>query len=201
MPGVAMWSVWQPERNFFFNSFFIETPQGNLVVDPPGRLLETDAAEIAARAAASRGSSLRIADHERAARPVAERFGAKIAAGALEANLLSAPVDRLLQDGDEVCGAATVVALEGLENGGRIRAPSRRALGPSSSAMRSGAIPPAVCGSCPTISSRIRHARRYRYANYARCSRNISCSATARASSAKRTARFGRASKRAPTST
>jgi hypothetical protein len=33
VPGVAMWSIWQPERNFGFSSFFIETPHVNLVVD------------------------------------------------------------------------------------------------------------------------------------------------------------------------
>ena len=47
LPGVAMWSVWQPDRNLFFNSFFVETAEGNLAVDPLP-LPDPDAEEIAA---------------------------------------------------------------------------------------------------------------------------------------------------------
>ena len=32
--GFAMWSVWQPDRNLFFNSYFLERADGNLAVDP-----------------------------------------------------------------------------------------------------------------------------------------------------------------------
>ncbi len=110
-----MWSVWQPERNFYFNSFFVETPDGNLAVDPLA-LSASDADEIA-----SRGGLAWIAitnrDHERAARPLAERFGAKLAASASDAPLLAGPVDRLLRNGDALCGA-TVVALAGLKTPG-----------------------------------------------------------------------------------
>ncbi|HET9028920.1 MAG TPA: hypothetical protein VFN49_01975, partial [Candidatus Aquilonibacter sp.] len=34
VPGVSMWSVWQPDREMYFNSFFVECEGGNLVVDP-----------------------------------------------------------------------------------------------------------------------------------------------------------------------
>ena len=34
LPGMAMWSVWQPDRSMYFNSFFLERPDGNIVVDP-----------------------------------------------------------------------------------------------------------------------------------------------------------------------
>jgi hypothetical protein len=32
--GAAMWSAWQPERKMFFNSFFLQRPDGNIAVDP-----------------------------------------------------------------------------------------------------------------------------------------------------------------------
>ena len=32
--SVRMWSAWQPDRNLFFNSFFVETAEGNCAVDP-----------------------------------------------------------------------------------------------------------------------------------------------------------------------
>ena len=38
LSGVAMWSAWQPDRNLFFNSFFIEADGeadgANVAVDP-----------------------------------------------------------------------------------------------------------------------------------------------------------------------
>lgn len=113
--GVAMWSAWQPDRNLFFNSFFVSSPEGNFAVDPLP-LPEADAADIA-----SRGGLAWIVvtnrDHERAARALAARFGAKIAAGALDAALLGGPVERQLHDGDTICGAR-VVALDGLKTPG-----------------------------------------------------------------------------------
>ncbi len=115
VPGIAMWSVWQPERNFYFNSFFVETPDGNLAIDPLA-LSEADAEEIASRAGVA-WIVITNRDHERAARPLAERFGAKLAASALDAPLLAGPVDRLLTNGDAFCGA-TVVALAGLKTPG-----------------------------------------------------------------------------------
>ena len=50
-------------------------------------------------------------DHERASSELAARFGARIAAGAADANELSRAPDRILHDGDEI-GPARVIALE-----------------------------------------------------------------------------------------
>ena len=115
VPGIAMWSVWQPERNFYFNSFLVTTPEGNLVIDPLA-LDEAGTADIAARGGVA-WVAITNRDHERAARPLAARFGAKIAASALDATSLSGPVDRLLHDGDVIAGA-TVVGLDGLKTPG-----------------------------------------------------------------------------------
>ena len=115
VPGVAMWSLWQPDRNVFFNSFFIETPDGNLVIDPLAAS-EADLVEIE-----SHGGIAWIAitnrDHERGARALTARFDAKLATSVLEAELLSGPVDRTFEDGALFCGAR-VVALDGLKTPG-----------------------------------------------------------------------------------
>ncbi len=113
--GVAMWSVWQPDRNLYFNSFFIEHPDGNLAVDPlplPG-----EAAEEIARRGGLAWVVVTNRDHERDARRLAQQFAARIAASAADAPLLSGPVDRLLHDGDALADAR-VVALEGLKTSG-----------------------------------------------------------------------------------
>ncbi|MBC5810454.1 MAG: cupin domain-containing protein [Candidatus Eremiobacteraeota bacterium] len=115
--GVFMWSAWQPERNLFFNSFFLAHQDGNLAVDPLP-LSEADAADIERRGGVA-WIVVTNRDHERAARAVAERFGAKIAASAVDAPLMSGPVDRALADGDTICGVAAI-ALDGLKTAGEI---------------------------------------------------------------------------------
>jgi uncharacterized cupin superfamily protein len=115
--GFAMWSAWQPERNLHFNSFFIERPDGNLAIDPLP-LTEADAAEIERRGGLG-WIVITNRDHERGARALAERFGAKIAASDGDAPLLSGPVDRQLHDGEAFAGA-TVIALDGLKSPGEI---------------------------------------------------------------------------------
>jgi hypothetical protein len=66
LPGVAMWSAWQPERNLFFNSFFFELPDGNVAIDPLP-LDSRDADEITARGGLA-WIVVTNRDHERDAR-------------------------------------------------------------------------------------------------------------------------------------
>jgi len=117
IPGIFMWSVWQPDRNFYFNSFFVKTDDGNLVVDP----LAGDDALV--EHIASMGGIAWIVvtnrDHERAARTYVERFGAKVAASEADAPLLTIPVERLLHEGDLLLGAR-VVTFSGLKTAGEI---------------------------------------------------------------------------------
>lgn len=115
--GFAMWSAWQPERNLFFNSFFLESPDGNLAIDPLP-LADADAAEIERRGGVA-WVVVTNRDHERGARALVERFGAKLAAGERDAPLLLGPVDRTLADGETFFGAR-VVALEGMKSPGEI---------------------------------------------------------------------------------
>ena len=118
IPGVFMWSVWQPARRVFFNSYFLTVPGGNVVVDPLA-LLPEQSAEIAERGGAA-WVIVTNRDHERMAREVAAQFGAKIAAGKGDAPLLAGPVDRMLEDGDEAFAGGRVVAFEGLKSPGEI---------------------------------------------------------------------------------
>jgi uncharacterized cupin superfamily protein len=115
--GVRMWSVWQPDRNLYFNSFFIETPHGNVAVDPLA-LDDAGRAEIAG-AGGLAWVIVTNRDHERSSRPLAAEFGAKIAASALDAPELSAPVDRELRSGDELCGLRAL-GLDGFKTSGEI---------------------------------------------------------------------------------
>lgn len=115
VPGVAMWSAWQPDRNLFFNSYFIKTPEGNLVVDPLP-LSEADVAEIAASGGV-KWIVVTNRDHERAAGEVRERFGAGVAAAMPDAADLGVTVDRRVCDG-ELLATARVIALQGLKTGG-----------------------------------------------------------------------------------
>jgi uncharacterized cupin superfamily protein/glyoxylase-like metal-dependent hydrolase (beta-lactamase superfamily II) len=115
--GITMWSVWQPDRNVFFNSYFIEHADGNLVVDPLA-LDERDAAEIERRGGVA-WAIVTNRDHERGTANLVERFSAKVAAAAGDASSLHVRVDRLLEAGDTL-GPARVIALEGLKTAGEI---------------------------------------------------------------------------------
>ena len=120
-----MWSVWQPDRNLYFNSFFVESRAGNLAIDPLP-LGDADASEIEARGGLA-WIAITNRDHERDARALATRFGAKIAASAADVATLAGPVDRALHDGD-VIGGATTIALDGFKTPGEsaLSFPDRR---------------------------------------------------------------------------
>lgn len=117
VPGVSMWSAWQPARNFFFNSFFVRSPEGNLVVDP---LAPDDALiEAIARAGGIDWIVVTNRDHERATQTYVDRFGAKVAASEADAALLNVKVDRRLREDDLLLGAR-VLTFDGLKTPGEI---------------------------------------------------------------------------------
>ncbi|HEV3155885.1 MAG TPA: cupin domain-containing protein [Candidatus Baltobacteraceae bacterium] len=113
--GVFVWSAWQPDRNLFFNAHFIETSDGNCIVDPLP-LNERDAADIAERGGAA-WVIITNRDHQRDAQHVARHFGAKIAASVSDAKEMSVSVDRFLSDG-EVIATAQVIGLAGMKTPG-----------------------------------------------------------------------------------
>lgn len=113
-----MWSVWQPERNLFFNSYFIRRLAGNVVVDPlfwqpDDEKQMVDFGGIALIIITNR-------DHERHSRTLAQEFGAKIVAGEKDAALLSSPVEDILREGDAPFDGAEIIAFEGLKSPGEI---------------------------------------------------------------------------------
>jgi uncharacterized cupin superfamily protein/glyoxylase-like metal-dependent hydrolase (beta-lactamase superfamily II) len=114
--GISMWSAWQPDRNMYFNSFFVRSDEGNVAVDP----LPCDEA-LTERIAREGLAWIFITnrDHERGARALAAATGAKIAASETEAPLLGGPVDRALQNG-EVFFGARVIPLDGLKTPGEV---------------------------------------------------------------------------------
>jgi uncharacterized cupin superfamily protein len=116
--GVRMWSVWQPDRNLFFNSFFVQGAEGEHLIVDPLPLSEADAAEIDSLGGAA-WVVVTNRDHERDAQAAAKRFGAKLAASEGDAPLLSCAVDRNLKHGDEVLGNR-VIGLDGLKTAGEI---------------------------------------------------------------------------------
>ena len=117
LAGIAMWSIWQPDRNLFFNSFFVARPDGNVAIDPLP-IGDADAAEIEARGGLA-WVLITNRDHERDARALAARFGARIVCGEAEASLLSGPVARTVGAGETFAGAV-VIALDGLKTPGEI---------------------------------------------------------------------------------
>jgi len=118
IPGFFVYSVWQSDRNVFFNSHFVKRDAGNVLIDPLV-MPDDDVAAISGMG----GVALVIVtnrDHERKSRDLAARFGAKIAASEGDAPLLSGPVDRVLRDGEEAFDGALVIALRGLKSPGEI---------------------------------------------------------------------------------
>jgi uncharacterized cupin superfamily protein len=115
IPGVAMWSQWQADRDVSFNSYFLQGETENLLVDPLP-LDQADAEQIRAAGGVA-WIVITNRDHERAARNAAEQLSARVAASELDAREMSVRIDRILCDGDAI-GEATVIALEGLKTAG-----------------------------------------------------------------------------------
>jgi uncharacterized cupin superfamily protein len=116
VPGVWFWSRWQPDRALDFNGFFVESADGNLVVDPidPGDALLDD---LRARGVATIVVTNR--DHERATAAVVGATGAQVIASALDAPTLTVHVDRTVVPGDVVHGWR-VLGLDGFKTPGEI---------------------------------------------------------------------------------
>jgi uncharacterized cupin superfamily protein len=124
VPGVWSWSRWQADRNLDFNGFFVETNEGNLVVDP----IEPDdalLADLRARGVASVIVTNR--DHERGSAAVAAATGARVLAPALDAPELARPPDATFAPEDLIHGWR-VLGFEGLKTPGEVALfdPARR---------------------------------------------------------------------------
>lgn len=105
-----------------FNSWFVKGADGNMVVDP----LEPDEDDL--RQLGEHGGVAWVIvtnrDHERAAATFVQRFGAKVAASAADAEQLTVAVDHRLEP-DEIFHGWQVIALEGFKTPGEIALYSR----------------------------------------------------------------------------
>jgi uncharacterized cupin superfamily protein len=118
LEGLAMWSVWQPDRSLYFNAFFLQRPEGNIVVDPlPAS--ETDLAFMRDRGGV-RWVVLTHPEREPAARELATAFGATVATGAGTAQVLHGPIERLLKDGEELASGIRIIEIESSRKPGEI---------------------------------------------------------------------------------
>jgi uncharacterized cupin superfamily protein/glyoxylase-like metal-dependent hydrolase (beta-lactamase superfamily II) len=104
VPDVWTWKRWQPDRSMDFNSWFCKADGLNMVVDP----LEPDADDL--RQIEEMGGVDWVVvtnrDHERATKFFVDRFEAKVAAGA--------------GDADELFHGWRVIELEGFKSPGEI---------------------------------------------------------------------------------
>lgn len=116
VPGVWSWSRWQPERAMDFNGFFVECPDGNVVVDPIG---PDDELLTALRERGVATVVVTNRDHERGTAAVVEATGARVVASALDAPSLTVRVDRTVVPGESVHGW-TVIGLDGFKTPGEI---------------------------------------------------------------------------------
>lgn len=118
LEGISMWSVWQPDRHMFFNSFFMQRADGNIVVDP----LATTQEQLAfmRERGGARWIVITNRDHERNSRELSAALGAGIVTGKNEASLLSGSVDRTVVDGEEIVPGVTAIELEGGKTPGEI---------------------------------------------------------------------------------
>ena len=110
VPNVHMWSRWQPDRKMYFNSYLFVLPEGNVAIDPVP--LEPAEAEQVSALGGISAVAVTNRDHFRDASALRERFGARVVCSAAEAPLLNIPVDRVVNNGDELFRGATVVLLQ-----------------------------------------------------------------------------------------
>jgi uncharacterized cupin superfamily protein/glyoxylase-like metal-dependent hydrolase (beta-lactamase superfamily II) len=115
--GIAMWSLWQPERGVNFNSWLVTGDGGAFVVDP----LEPDDDTVfeRCRSAGVRAVVVTNRDHERAANRFARELGVPIIAPAADAAQLGVTVDRAVGDGDDIFGWRVLV-LDGYKTPGEM---------------------------------------------------------------------------------
>lgn len=117
-PDLYAWSRFDEPRNLDFNTFVWTRPMGNIVFDPleasPHDLEHLDALGGVAWIVVTNG------DHVRATRALADRYGAKIAAPALERAAFDLPVDRWLDDDEELVPGLRTIAMHGSKTPGEV---------------------------------------------------------------------------------
>ncbi|MBV8638376.1 MAG: cupin domain-containing protein [Candidatus Eremiobacteraeota bacterium] len=109
IPNAYTWSRWQPDRKMYFNSYLFVSAQGNIAVDPVA--LESDDIEQITALGGIAEIVVTNRDHLRETAALRELFRARVVTSAVEAPLLGLPVDRTVNDGEQLFPGANAVAL------------------------------------------------------------------------------------------
>ena len=117
-PDLFAWSVFDEARNIDFNSFAWIRSQGNVLIDPLP--LTTHDAEHLRTLGGAAWIVITNSDHLRAAKEIAKKLGAKIAAPAAEKAVIPFACDRWLEDGDELVPGLLTFVLEGSKTPGEL---------------------------------------------------------------------------------
>jgi len=117
VPGISLWSRWQPDRGVFFNSYLVAGERGAFAVDP----LETDDPSVLPALAAAGVKTIVVTnrDHERASAAFATALGARVIASEPDAPSLARVPDAVVRDGDDVLGWRILV-LDGYKTPGEM---------------------------------------------------------------------------------
>lgn len=117
LDGAFTWSVWQPDRAMYFNSYFLQRPDGNVAIDPL-HLSDEDRAEIE-RLGGVAAIVVTNRDHLRETEALRAWSGARVICSAAEAPLLPFAPDATVADGDVIFGMR-VVTMDGAKTPGEI---------------------------------------------------------------------------------
>jgi len=116
IPGVYSWSAWQPDRGMNFNGYFLVRDGGNVAVDPLP-VDDTQAEQIRAQGGVAT-IVLTNRDHERGARAMRDRFGARVLAHEREAASFAFSPDATFGDGETVVPGMVAIGLPGAKTAG-----------------------------------------------------------------------------------
>lgn len=116
LPGAYSWSAWQPDRAMNFNGYFLVRDGGNVAVDP----LPLDEAQTEWIAARDGVATIVLTnrDHERGAREMRDRFGARVLTHEREAASFSFAPDATFEDGETVAPGIVCIGLPGAKTPG-----------------------------------------------------------------------------------
>lgn len=117
-PDLFAWTCFDEARDIDFHGYAWTRPDGNVLVDP----LPMSAHDLAhlERLGGARTIVVTNSDHVRAARELAERFGATTCGPAAERDAFPIACERWLADGDVVVPGLRAIALSGSKTAGEL---------------------------------------------------------------------------------
>lgn len=125
LPGVFTWSFFSPEKRIEFNGWYVVSPGGPVIVDPPP-CGEEILSEIEERGL-PRAVILTNKDHVRDSEAFASRFRAPILIHQADAPLVNVRIGGLFNHGDELPGELTAIRVPDAKSQGECALLLRRA--------------------------------------------------------------------------